>query len=132
MAMNDPAAESYFVSDISPGLEAGSWRWVYRRPELKFYIEDDSNLKFEMDFAIPEVTLKETGPVTLSVLINEKLLGKFRYDTQGQKHLERKVPPGMLKPKAINHVVIEPDKVWIAKQDGAALGFILSGAGFSE
>ncbi len=132
VAMNDPSVESYIVRDISPGLEAGTWRWVFRRPELKFYLETDRNLKFEMNFSMPGATMQETGPVTLSVFINNRLLGKFRYDTEGIKRLEQKVPPGFLKAGAINTVAIEPDKVWISKQDGAALGFILSGVGFTE
>ena len=120
------------MRDISPGLESGSWRWVFRRPELKFYLETDRNLNFEMNFSMPGATMHETGPVTLSIFINNRLLGKFRYDTEGIKRLVQKVPPGILKAGAINTVAIEPDKVWISKQDGAALGFILSGVGFTE
>jgi hypothetical protein len=132
ITMGDPSAESYFVRDISPGLEAGSWRWTFRRPELRFYLDTADHVKFQMDFSLPQATMKDTGPVTLSVFINGRLLGKFRYATEGIKHLERKVPPGYLKAKAVNYVAIEPDKVWISKEDGAALGFILSGAGFTE
>jgi hypothetical protein len=132
VAMNDPNAPAYFIRDISPGLEANSWRWTFRRPELRFFIETSQNLKFVMDLAVPELTFKQTGPVTLSVFINGQLLDRFPCPEPGQRQIEKKVPPEMLKAGAVNVVAIEPDKVWISKQDGAVLGFILSSAGFQE
>ncbi len=130
VAMNDPSADTYIVKDIAASAEGGSWRWAHRRPELRFFVETDRDWKFEMNFSIPEATLKDTGPVTLSVLIDGKLLGRYRYDRHGEKHLLRPVPPGLLKAGAINSVAIEPDRVWISTLDGAALSFILSSAGF--
>lgn len=132
VAMNDPNAASYILRDVSEGLEANSWRWAFRRPELRFFLHSSQHLKFVMDFAIPEHTFKETGPVTLSVFINGQLLDRFRCTKPGRRQLEKEVPPELLKAGALNLVAIEPDKVWVSKEDGATLGFILASAGFQE
>jgi hypothetical protein len=128
IAMNDPEASKHLVHDVR-GLEADSYRWALRRPELVFWLESVRRIKFAMSFALPEVTMKVTGPVTLSILINGQPLDQPRFDQPGSHQYEKDVPPEMLKPRARNSVVIEPHPVWIAS-DGQALGFVLTEAGF--
>lgn len=128
--VSDPNASQYIVKDIPKGVEGVSWLWVFQRPELKFLVSDHRGLRFFMEFALPEQTFRETGPVTFSLFINEKPFKKLRFTTPGQMRLEEAVPSALLKPYSVNHVAIEVDPVWVAKQDGAKLGFILSSAGF--
>jgi hypothetical protein len=85
-----------------------------------------------MDFAIPERTLRETGPVTLTFKVNGQVLGRLRCEQSGEQHYTHDVPRGMLRANAINLVGIDPDPVWVSKADGGRLGFILSRAGFTE
>jgi hypothetical protein len=132
VSMGDPNAEAYIIKDVSDTIEGGSWRWAYRRPELRFYLPKAEKLTFVMDFTLPRATFADTGPVTLSIFLNGKLLGRQRYDKPGDQSLKLPVPPALVKPHAINNVAIEPDKVWVAKQDGAVLGFVLRDAGFEE
>lgn len=131
-SMSDLNAAAYIVGGISPATEAGSWRWAYKRPQLRFFLREVKNLTFSMDFAIADVTFKETGPVTVSVLVNDKPLGKKRYDRPGRYVLEIPAPQELLRVDALNTVTIEPDKVFTAKADGAQLGLILAGAGFRD
>ena len=130
--MGNPNADAYIVKDVAPASEGGAWRWTYRRPELQFYIGPAQQLKFVMEFAIVDRTFAETGPVTLTVFINGRPLDRFRYDKPGSYTIDKPVPAELLKADAINRVAIEPDKVWTAREDGAALGFILTSAGFRE
>ena len=132
ISLSNANADAYILKDVSPAVEGGTWRWTYRRPELQFYLTRSSSLRFVLDFALADQTFAETGPVTLAVYVNDRLLDRFRYDKPGVHKLEKPVPPELLRENALNRVVIEPDKVWIAKGDGAALGFILSAAGFQE
>jgi hypothetical protein len=85
-----------------------------------------------MDFAIPERTLRDTGPVTLTFTINGQVLDRVRCEKAGEQHYAHEVPSGMLRANAINLVGIDPDPVWVSKADGGRLGFILSRAGFTE
>ena len=69
--MTDPHADAYLVKDVAD-QGPGTWRWVYDHPVLRFLVPDVPRLKFAMDFAIPERTMRETGPVTLTFSINGK------------------------------------------------------------
>jgi len=129
--MNDPSASDYIVRDVSQAIESNSWRWTFKRPELKFFLASIDAVKFVMDFSIAEHTFRETGPVTLSFFVNGKLLAKARYDKWGQFRFEKPVDPSMLQADSINHVAIEPDRLWVSKADGVTLGIILIAAGFA-
>ena len=128
ITMNDPAAARHLVRDIG-GLEDNLYRWTSRRPELEFWLLGARRIKFAMSFALPDVTMKVTGPVTLSILINGQPFDQPRYDQPGNHQYEKDVPPELLKARARNSVVIEPRPVWKGP-DGRALGFVLTEAGF--
>jgi len=130
--MSDPDADAYIVKDVSQAAEAGSWRWTRKRPELRFFLEATENLNFKADFSIAEATLRETGPVTISVLINGNLPDTLHCADAGEKHIDKPVPEKFLRAKALNFAALEIDKVWISKTDGAVLGFILTRAGFTQ
>jgi hypothetical protein len=119
------------VRDVSQALESNTWRWTFRRPELQFFLASIEAVKFVMDFSIAENTLHKTGPITLSFFVNGKLLAKARYDKWGQFRFEKPVDPSMLQADSINHVAIEPDRLWVSEADGVTLGFMLIAAGFT-
>jgi hypothetical protein len=131
LSMADPNADAYLVKDVAPS-GPGTWRWVYDHPVLRFFVPDVPRLKFAMVFSLPARTLRETGPVTLTFTVNGKLLDRLRCDLPGEQQYAHDVPPGMLRPNAINLVAIDPVPVWVSKADGGRLGFILSRAGFTE
>ena len=130
--MNDPTADAYIARDISKTVEEKSWRWAYRHPALHFYLNSTSDLKFMMDAGVTETTFKETGPVTLTIAINNHVLDQVRFDHPGNQHFEKPVPAELLKPGAENLVTIEADKQWVSKTDGAVLSFVLIEAGFKK
>lgn len=130
--MNVAGADLYIVRDVAPVVESGSWRWAFKRPELRFYLEETADLKFALDFAVPEVTFRHTGPVTLSLLLNDRPFRQIRCDQPGPRELVWPVPAGLLRTRAVNTVVLEPDKVWVSQEDGATLSFILTRAGFLQ
>ena len=130
--MGDLNATAYIVKDVADGIEAGSWRWARKRPELRFFLETIENLSYKADFSIADTLLRETGPVTISIFINGQLLDTLKYAEGGEKHFEKPVPPKFLRAKAMNFVAMEIDKVWVSKADGVILGFILTRAGFTQ
>jgi hypothetical protein len=122
--MSDPDAELYLVRDI-PGAVEGAWRWTGKRPTIKLRPKTKEQLKYTIDFAIPEVTFKETGPVTLTFFVNDHVVDSVRYTEQGNKHFEKPVPADWIPTDQDVQVGAEIDKVWIAPQDKAQLGFLL-------
>ena len=131
VSMSDPLAGTYIVRDVSATTEGGSWRWTYRRPGLRFFLPVTEHLKFTMDFAFPERLFRQTGPVTLTFRVNGQTLDTVRYEKGGHQRFEKAVPASMVR-TGENFVEIVPDRVWVSPTDGAALGFILSAAGFVE
>ena len=105
VSMADPNADAYLVKDVADS-GPGTWRWVYGHPVLRFFVPDVPRLKFAMDFAIPERTMRETGPVTLTFTVNGKLLDRLRCEKPGEQHYAHDVPPGMLRAGAINLVCL--------------------------
>jgi hypothetical protein len=85
-----------------------------------------------MEFAIPEVTFAQRGPVVVSVFVNGQLLDRSRYEKGGEFRIEKPVPAEWLRTDLHNYVTLEIDKPWVAPQDGARLGFILKSAGFLQ
>jgi hypothetical protein len=130
-SMSDPLASSYIVKDVSGATEGDGWRWAYRRPEFRFFVPVTEGLKFTMDFSIPERMFREIGPVTISFFLNGTLFDKVAYEKGGHLQYQKPVPAGLLR-NGENFVAVEPDKVWVSKNDGAALSFNLSRIGFTE
>jgi hypothetical protein len=130
VTMDDPVADDYLVNDISP--EHGFRRWAFTRPELRFRLNDVRHLNFTAEFAIPEVTYKVTGPVTVSYAVNGRTLGTIRCDHPGDFHLVEPVPQGLVEPDKFVRVTFEANPRWISPDDGAQLSFLLRSAGFTR
>jgi hypothetical protein len=128
--MTDPAVDAYIVRDISKTTEAGSWRWAYRHPQLRFYLRGVDKLNFVMDARMAENTFQETGPVTLTIQVNGHDLDKILFEKPGDRHFDKPVPASFLLPHSENFVSFETDKQWVSKEDGAVLSFVLTRAGF--
>ena len=129
--MNHPYATLYFVKDISASLSAGVWRWTGKRPTLRFRVPVRERLSFAADLSVPELTMQQTGPVTIKFAVNDIPLRTVRYDTPGAQHFQNPVPAAWLKLDGENIVSAEIDKLYRAA-DHTDLGFILVRAGFVE
>lgn len=129
--MADPDARLSFVQDIADGVN-GSWRWTGKRPTIKLRLRSNENLKFVIDFTLPEVTFKDTGPVNVSFFVNDHLLDREFYAMPGIKHFEKNIPFGWVTPGQEATASAEIDKVWVAKDDGAILGFIVTRMGITQ
>ena len=128
--MTDRNAARYLAADFGEAQPGAPGRWAYQHPRMRFFLLAVDRLKFTMEFAIPEVTFKVTGPLTISFAINGHTLDQVRFDRPGQLEFTRPVPAAFLHANAENLVAIETDKVWVSKEDGARLGFVLGSAGF--
>ena len=131
--MGSPKAEAYIVKDVA-APEGGLWRWTRKRPELQFYLDKIDGIQYAMDFSVADATFKDTGPITITITItiaiNGHPLDSLHFNKTGEHHYQKDVPAEFLKAKAPNRVLMEIDKEWVSKTDGAVLGFILISAGF--
>ncbi len=131
VTMSDPDADVYLVSDIARADPKVPWRWCGQKPTLRVPIGAYLNQKFVIDFTLPEVTFRDTGPVTMTFFVDDQLLDQVRYETAGAKHFEKAVPNAWLHPGADNRVSAEIDKMWVSKDDGRRYGFILTRMGLA-
>ena len=118
------------VRDISRTIEGAGWRWTYLEPTMKFSLREREGQSFAMDFSIVETAFRNTGPVTLSCFVNNRLLASVRCPRPGDYHIEKPVPSwwlGGAGPAVVRAVL---DKVWVAPSDGTRLGYVLLRAGF--
>jgi hypothetical protein len=125
-----PDAPAHFVKDIIDGPD--SWRWTRTHPTLKLLLITTQDLKFSTDFTLWADGMKQTGPVTISFFVGDRLLGHVRYTTPGYKHFEKPVPSEWLQTTTDTIISAEIDKLYVAPLDGAKFGFILSRMGFTH
>ncbi len=129
--MSDATIDSQLVADIMRGPQTQPWRWTMQHPKIRLHLKSALNFRYHIDFALPEVTFKATGPVTITYYVNDQKLDSVRYDTPGQKSFEKPVPAGMLKEMSDNTLSAAIDKVWISR-DKTPLGFIVSRFGLMQ
>ena len=128
--MADPRSAEAIVSDVSPNIERGVFRWTFLRPKLQFHVQTFERQRLVMDFLINDRTFADTGTVTLSVYVNGHFLTSVRCRRPGVYHLEHFVPAKWLSERDPVIVTAPLDKVWTAQGDGARLGYVLLAAGF--
>ena len=122
-------ASQFFVRDIR--MDEGLWRWTGAEPELEFTLSDRSDRKLVYEFVINDATFKYTGPVTISFFVNSRLLERKRYDSPGDKKLEKDVPGEWLQGTANTRVLARVENTW-RSPDGVIFGILLKRAGFVE
>jgi hypothetical protein len=134
--MADPDAASYLVQGVAErgagDQGPGTWRWAFDHPVLRFFLPAAARLQFTMEFTVPEITFRDTGPVTLAISMNGKPFDRVRCEKPGQQSYTRAVPAELLHANALNFVAIDPHPVWVSPSDGGRLGFILTRAGFTD
>ncbi|HUS06555.1 MAG TPA: hypothetical protein VMZ52_09680 [Bryobacteraceae bacterium] len=129
LQMADENAPAQFVRDIRTQGGA-TWRWTGKEPALRLSTPGTHPWKFVADLGISDVTFQQTGPVTIRVTVNGRLLDVFHFDTPGSRHIEKAVPAGWLSATSDNILTLAIDKEWVSPDDGARLGFTLQSAGF--
>jgi hypothetical protein len=130
--MSNPGASWHIVKDIDPAGPGAQWRWTRENPTVKILAVTTQDLKLTVDFTLWDVAFRQTGPVELTFLVNGRTLDKIRYTAPGEKHFEKPIPPDWLATDVESTISISIDKLYIAPQDGAKFGFILSRIGFSR
>jgi hypothetical protein len=129
--MSSADASAQIVGDISPG-GPGAWKWTFQNPTVKVVPRTNQRLSYLIDFGLPEVTFKATGPVTIKFLVNGHVLDSIRYTASGDYHYQKSVPPEWIEPLKETLLGASIDKVWVAPADGAKLGFTLARIGLTQ
>ncbi len=128
--MMDPDVDAHIVRDIGPAVDP-RWRWTQSHPALRIRVHGVEPLIYSIDFTLPEVTFRDTGPVTITFLVNDHVLDRVRYTASGSQHFEQAVPRDWIPQDQVATVGAEIDKLWRSPDDGKTYGFILSRMGLA-
>lgn len=129
--MSDEDAPAHFVRDITP-IGTAAWRWTGKRPAVRVRIRAAERLRYTIDFALTETTLQTTGPVNVSFLVNDQVLGRARYKSAGSQHFEKAIPAGWVTAGQDVTIGADLDKVWVSPEDGTELGLVLVRIGLTQ
>ncbi|MEO8132327.1 MAG: hypothetical protein ABJF23_14805 [Bryobacteraceae bacterium] len=117
----------YIVRDIDGG---GVARWTRDHPELQFNVAYKPSLHLVVEFIIVGETFRATGPVTISVKVNNHLLGSMRCTHEGEYRFDKPVGAELITRDGPTRVIMEANPVWVSPSDGAHLAYLLLRAGF--
>lgn len=129
LSMDHPDLIQAVVKDINVN-EQGPWRWTFADPELRFHLPSPDNWTLLVEFVINDRTFRDTGPVTISFYVNDRLAGEERYTSYGDKVFEKLIPAGWLASRTETRVRLHVQPVW--PSGGAKLGVLLKRIGFVE
>jgi hypothetical protein len=129
--MADEDAKTHFVQDLTSNATA-TWRWTGQRPTLRVRMRSAENLRYTIDFAIAGAMLAKTGPLTVSFLVNDRILDRVRYDHDGAQHFEKAVPAGWVTAGEDVTVGASVDKPWVPPEGGPKLGIMLVRMGLTQ
>lgn len=132
LQMGNPEASDHILADINEHIEGIGWRWTHEHPRLSYRLPRTKGWKFRAEFGFPASNFQDTGPVTVSFLINGHVLDKVRYTQPGDRRFEKAVPASWLRAGEETVAGADIDPPWIAPRDKARLGFVLHAVGFVE
>jgi hypothetical protein len=129
--MSDEDSKTHFVQDLT-SYAAPTWRWTGQHPRLRLRMRSTENLRYTIDFSITDGMLRNTGPLTVSFLVNDRVLDQVRYARDGVQHFEKPVPAGWVTPDQDITVGADIDKSWIPPDGGPKFGIILTRIGLTQ
>jgi len=125
VSMSDNDAQTHFVQDITP-LATSTWRWTGKKPTVRVKARTSEDLRYAIDFVLPEEHFLKTGPVNIAFLVNDRVLDRVHYGSSGNQHFEKPIPPGWVTADQEITVAAEIDKV------SADLGMVLVRIGITQ
>ena len=125
VSMSDDDAQTHFVQDITP-LATSTWRWTGKKPTVRVKARTDEELRYTIDFVLPEEHFRKTGPVNIAFLVNDRVLDRAHYSSAGDQHFEKPIPTGWVTAGQDITVAAEIDKV------SADLGMVLVRIGITQ
>jgi len=130
--VRDGQATAQLLRDFLGAEKPDRWHWTAEKPAVLFRVKPGRSPKFWMEFVIHDAIFLQTGPETLSVWVNGRLLGQRRYVTAGSQTYEGAVPAQWLREDGLTLVEMQFDKPYVAPADGQKLSFLFIRAGFAQ
>jgi hypothetical protein len=128
--MGEDRADAHVLAGIPTGEGAGEYRWTSQNLSLQFTLPRAGGWTAALDFVLHPPTMRDTGPVTVSVAVNGRAVGQLRCERPGRHEFRAPVPAEAIRAGRRTVLSASVDKPWVAETDGAKLGFLLHAGGF--
>lgn len=131
LRMNNPSLAHRIVQDIDPGAADSAWLWTHQRPRFRMRLEPEPWI-YHVGFTVAGVVLKAVGPVTVTFVVNDRVVGRERYTVDRHFEFETPVSEEILRLAEPVIFGFDVDPVLVSERDGAKLGVLLESIGFRK
>ncbi len=130
--ISDPGVDAVIAGDVLPDRPGSPWRWTNQHPRVKLSLDSVDNQEFYARFTVAGAVLKEVGPVTVHMIVNDREIGVKRFDREGLVEYRHPVPASLLGDGNSVIAGLDIDPVLVSKRDGVKLGVLLEAIGFER
>lgn len=125
LTIEDPASDRFVVSGLHRGDPGSGQRWTGRQTVLRFWPTHSKGLLLTVKFIVAESTLRDTGPIVVSVWVNQRLAARHRYRDTGAFEITATALSEWVSINQPMTVTLDVDPPWISPSDGTELGVLL-------
>ncbi|MDX2151746.1 MAG: hypothetical protein SFV54_13490 [Bryobacteraceae bacterium] len=125
LSFDQPGSTRFVISGVHDGDPGSAQRWTDRRAVLRFWPTQSKDLKLRARFLLPDVTLRDTGPVVVTLAVNQRTLFRRRYTEAGSYDVVAPVPRGAVSVDRPLIVELAVEPPWISPSDQTTLGVLL-------
>ena len=126
-----PSRGARILGEVLVDAASKGSAWTTQHPAFAFTLEKAEDLDLFVRFSVHSDTFLHTGPVTLTVRVNDELIDRPRFDSPGEREYSHLVTAQVLQRQNPAVVRLDVDPVWTAA-DGVKLGILLFAVGFER
>jgi hypothetical protein len=130
--VGQPGRQAFVRGGVLLGLLQSENAWTLDNPEFQFKLSSTANRLLMIRFSVVGDTLKQTGPLKVEYFVNDRLLERVTYPTDGERTFRKAIPQAWLNTNGFTVVRIHFQNPYVAPADGARLGFLLKSAGIES
>jgi hypothetical protein len=129
ITMNHPDAPFSIVEGVLDAGHGWGFKWTLNHARFQLIARDLTNTDFFIRYAMDPRTLRDRGPVKITIIIDGKPFDSFVEGVVGEH--EHRHPADELTSQSVRtlDVSLTVDPPWVA-EDGARLGIFLGAIGF--
>ena len=131
LVMSEPDINPHILQDVIESPDGEEWRWTNQHPQLSLSLDRVEKLNFYMRFTLVAETLRDTGPVTLTIRIDDRVLARPKFDRPGNFEFRQAVPAAMLTTQRPVIIAVDVDPPWTSPEK-TTLGIYLHSIGFQR
>jgi hypothetical protein len=107
------------------------WVWSNDHPKFRCFLHGKARWEFYLNFATVNETMKDTGPVTITIVINGSRFSELTVTKAGQREYVHNVSAEIALDGLVEiELIINP--YWTSPEDHARLGILVHSIGFRE